>query len=131
MSLMVSAFDKSRNSFWDGWFLIYLWCIRLLHFFLIACITSAFFDSKDSLPWLVNRELGTTENSYWPMYFSRFGSGLFLDTTKKYTNSHVTEIKLQIFILRKKYILIAFFNLFFVNLLQLIRVLSWILLTRP
>ena len=67
----------------------------------IPCITSVFLDSKDSLRSLVNRDLGTTENSYWPMYFSRFSSGLFLDAVKNYTNSHVTEIKFQVFILRR------------------------------
>ena len=48
----------------------------------IPCITSAFFFSRDSLLSLVNRDLGTTESSYWPKYFSRFSSRLFLDKTK-------------------------------------------------
>ena len=51
--------------------------------YLSYALRQLFFDSKDSLPSLVNRDLGTTKNSYWPMFFSRFSSGLFLDKMKK------------------------------------------------
>ena len=53
----------------------------LILFLPLPCVL--FFGSKSH----VNRELGTTENSYWPMYFSRFIWSFYLDTSKKRINN--------------------------------------------
>ena len=54
-----------------------------------------FFDSKDSLSSLVNRDLRTTENLYWLMYSSRFSLGLSLDTNEKRIINFLSSFKMM------------------------------------